>query len=93
MRERQRQRVEGWGQREKETQNLKEAPGFELSVQSPTRGSNSQTTRSRPEPKSGAQLTEPPRCPRTAKYFKYFIRIIRILKEWYELLLQVLRFF
>ena len=34
------------GQREKETQNLKQAPGSELSAQSLTRGSNPQTVRS-----------------------------------------------
>ena len=54
----------GEGQREKETQNLKQDPGSEVSAQSPTRGSNSQAVRSWPEPKSDAQLTEPPRCPR-----------------------------
>ena len=32
--------------RERETQNLKQAPGCELSAQRPTRGSNSQTVRS-----------------------------------------------
>ena len=32
--------------RERETQNLKQAPGSELSAQSPTRGSNSRTARS-----------------------------------------------
>ena len=53
----------GEGQREREIQNLKQAPGSELSAQSPTRGSNSQTARSRPEPKSDAQLPEPPRHP------------------------------
>ena len=47
-----------------ETQNLKQAPGSELSVQSQTRGSNSQTVRSWPERKSDAQPTEPPRCPK-----------------------------
>ena len=31
--------------RETETQNLKQAPGSELSAQSPTRGSNSRTAR------------------------------------------------
>ena len=36
----------GEGQRERETQNLKQAPGSELSAQSPTRGLNSQTVRS-----------------------------------------------
>ena len=36
-----------WGRgRENETQNLKQAPGSELSAQSPMRGSNSQTMRS-----------------------------------------------
>ena len=32
--------------RERQTQNLKQAPGSELSAQSPMRGSNSQTARS-----------------------------------------------
>ena len=40
--------------RERETQNLKQAPGSELSAQSLTWGSNSRTARSRPEPKSAA---------------------------------------
>ena len=35
-----------------------------LSAQSPTQGSNSSTARSWPEPKSDAQLTEPPRRPK-----------------------------
>ena len=43
--ERERARAGEW-QREREAQNLKEVPGFELSAQSPTRGSNSQTVRS-----------------------------------------------
>ena len=42
------------GQTEKETQNPKQAPGFELSAQSLMWGSNSQTMKSRPEPKSDA---------------------------------------
>ena len=33
----------GEGQRERETQNMKQAPGSEMSAQSPTWGSNSQT--------------------------------------------------
>ena len=53
----------GKGHRERETQNLKQAPGSELSVQSLTRGSNLRTMRSWPEPKSDAQPTEPPRHP------------------------------
>ena len=62
--ERGRERVQvGEGQKERETQNLKQAPGSELSAQSPTRSSNSQTVRSWPEPKLDAQPTEPPRCP------------------------------
>ena len=36
----------GEGQREEETQNLKQTPGSELSARSPTQGSNSQTVRS-----------------------------------------------
>ena len=52
-------------QRERETQNLKQATASELSAQSPTWGSNSGTVRSRPEPKSDAQPTEPPRRPYT----------------------------
>ena len=44
----------GEGQRERETQNPKQALGSELSAQSPTWGSNPQTVRSCPEPKSDA---------------------------------------
>ena len=51
------------GQRERETQNPKQALSSELTAQSLTRGSNSLTARSWPEPKSDAQLTEPSRCP------------------------------
>ena len=36
----------GGEERERETQNLKQEPGSELSAQSPTQGSNSQTARS-----------------------------------------------
>ena len=53
----------GSGQRERETQNLKQAPGSKLSAQSLTQGSNSWTMRSWPELKSDAQPAEPPRCP------------------------------
>ena len=46
-RERERDRVRmGEGQRERETQNPKQAPGSELSAQSPTWGSDPQTARS-----------------------------------------------
>ena len=49
------------GQRERKTQNLKQAPGSEISAQSWMWGLNSWTTRSWPELKSDAQLTESPR--------------------------------
>ena len=53
----------GEEQRERETQNPKQAPDSELSAQRPMRGSNSWTVRSWPGPKSDASPTEPPRCP------------------------------
>ena len=59
----------GEGQRGRETQNPKQALGSELSAQSPMRGSNSRTARSWPEPKSDAQLTEPPRRPSSSFIF------------------------
>ena len=43
--DRERQSMNGGGQREKETQNRKQAPGSEPSAQSLTRGSNSRTAR------------------------------------------------
>ena len=52
----------GEGQRERKTQNTKEAPGSELSAQSPTRGLNPQTARSQPELKLDTQSTGLPRC-------------------------------
>ena len=57
--------------RERETQTLRQAPGSELSAQSPTRGSNPQTMRSWPEVKLDTQPTEPPRHPMnwTVNYF------------------------
>ena len=52
---RQRDRVQaGEGQRERETQNRKQAPGSELSAQSPTRGSNQRSMGSWPGPKLDA---------------------------------------
>ena len=53
----------GRAEREREAQDLKQAPGSELSAENPTRGLNSQTVRSQLEPKLVAQWTEPPRCP------------------------------
>ena len=61
--QRQRQSTSRGGDRERETQNPKQALVSELSAQSPTQGSNSWTMRSWPEPKSDAQPTEPPRRP------------------------------
>ena len=57
-------------ERERDTQNPKQVPGSELSAQSPMWGLNSQTVRSRPEPKLDAQLTEPPRHPESSMDFK-----------------------
>ena len=59
----------GEGQRERETQNPKQAPGSEPSAQSPMRGLNSWTVRSSPEPKSDTQPTEAPRRLRERKYY------------------------
>ena len=66
-RERERERERGpasmtGGGAERERENPKQAPGSELSVYSPTWGSNSRIMRSRPELKSDSQPTEPPRC-------------------------------
>ena len=57
---------EGGAERERETQNPKQAPGSELSAQSLTWGSNPRTVRSWPELKPDAQPTEPPRRPKTS---------------------------
>ena len=58
--EKERDRVSaGDGKRERETQNPQQAPGSELSAQSPSRGSNPWTARSWPEPKSDARLNHP----------------------------------
>ena len=60
----------GEGQRERETQNPKQAPGSKPSAQSPPWGSNPQTVRSWREPKSDVQLTKPPRCPKFSPKLK-----------------------
>ena len=54
-----------WGgaEREREAPNQNQAPGSELSGQSPTWDSNSGTMRSRPHLKSDTKPTEPPRSP------------------------------
>ena len=70
-RERERESEHEWGRgRERGRQNPKQSPGSELSAQSPTQGSNSQTARSWLEPKSDAQPTEPPRYPVSLFFIK-----------------------
>ena len=54
----------GMAERERESNNLKPIPGSELTAQTLTQGSNSRTVRSYPEPKLGAQPTEPPSHPK-----------------------------
>ena len=62
--EKERDRVQaGEGQRERETQNPKQAPGSELSAQSPMRVSNSRTMRSWPELKSDTYRLSHPGAP------------------------------
>ena len=61
-RDRQTEHERGRG-RERETQNLKEAPGSELSATEPDTGLEPMSVRPRPESKLDAQPTEPPRCP------------------------------
>ena len=68
-------------QREGETQNTKQAAGSELSAQSPTRGLNSRTVRSRPEPKSDGQLTEPPRHPSVVDFLMFIYLFLRKHKQ------------
>ena len=80
----------GEGQREKETQNPKQAPGSELSAQSPTRGSNSWAARSWPEPKSAAQPTAPPRRP---SYRIFFATIFVCVILFFNLFLFLLKKF
>ena len=60
---------EGGAERERETQNPKRAPGSELSAQSLMQGLNPCTTRSCPELKSDASLTEPLRHPKALLFF------------------------
>ena len=59
----------GEGQREGETQNLKKAPGSELSAQSPMQGSNSQTVGSWPEPKSTLNQLRHPGAPQGVYFY------------------------
>ena len=81
-RERQTDRVSrGGAEREGETQNSKQAPGSMLSAKRPKRGSNSQTVRSWPEPKSDTQPTEPPRHPYFICFLKFVCLFIYLKRE------------
>ena len=59
----------GEEQRERETQNLKQAAGSELSVQSRMQGSNSWTVRSWPELKLDAYRLSHPRAPSSCTFY------------------------
>ena len=76
------------GQREREAWNLKQDPGSELALQSPMRGSNSQTLRSWQELKLVAHPTEPPRHPLNLSFKGWFPHlqslILFILKILYS---------
>ena len=63
--------MSGGGAEREGAHNLKQALGSELSAQSQTRGSNSWSARSWPEPKSDAQPTEP--LGRPYKYFNILL--------------------
>ena len=62
-RERETEYKQGRGRERGRHRTWKQAPGSELAAQRPTWGSIPRAARSWPEPKSDAQLTEPPRCP------------------------------
>ena len=79
----------GEGQRERETQNRKQAPGSKPSAQSLTRGSNSLTVRSWPEPKSEAQPTEPPRRPINGDSFNWGLPVMTCICTGLSLWLRV----
>ena len=85
--ETERDRVQaGEGQRERETQNLKEAPGSELSAQSPTRGSNSRTARSWPGWSRPLNRLSHPGTPYPA--FKYYENKAESQRNQYRCLLS-----
>ena len=72
-RERETERAWAGGRQRGERHRIrKQAPGSELSTQSPMQGLNSRTVRSWPEAKSDAQSTEPTRCP----YFFLFLSLL-----------------
>ena len=68
----------GEGQRERETQNPKRAPGSELAAQSPMWGSNPRAARSLPEPKPGTQPRSPPPRAPLSQNFHYGLTKIRV---------------
>ena len=69
-------------QRDRETQNPKQAPGSEPSAHSLMWDLNSWTMRSWPEPKSDAQLTEPSRAPLGVLSIPTIMRIFLHLEQW-----------
>ena len=75
----------GGAEKERKTQNQKQAQGSELSAESPMQGSNSLTARLEPEPKPDAQPTEPPRRP----YFSEFVPVmlLSLATDFAELLM------
>ena len=69
----------GEGQRERETQNPKQAPGSELSAQSLTRGSNPQT----PELMTWAEVGRLTNWATQApQFFLYSTSVIQCLRYW-----------
>ena len=86
-RETDRQSISGGGQRERETQKLKQAPGSELSAQNLTQNWNPQTTRSLPELETDAYMTEPPRRP---SFFLFLLETLDPLKTSHICLLKKL---
>ena len=66
----------GEGQRERETQNPKQAPGSELSAQSPTWGSNPPAVRLWPEPKSAFLIHSDTLCLLIGAFSPFTFRVI-----------------
>ena len=85
-RETERDRVRVWeGQRERETQNPKQAPGSEPSAQSPARGLNSQTASSWPEPKLGRSTDWATQVSQKTLSFKSNFRFTAKLRRRYRI--------
>ena len=88
-----RERDRAWaekGQRERETQNLKQAPGSELSAQSPMWSLNPRAVKSWPELKLDAQLTKSPRRP-SIWYFNSVYKTLDISENPQNCIIQRLK--